>query len=328
MNTNTPIFSCALTLGLLLGLVPVDRSAPTPAAAVAPVMHAASQPAGPELNGTTLNGVQLQGVHLQGVTLQGSVALDSGILTPVGGKLDGVSFGNLKVHRSGFVASVEVGDEMVELSGADLIGAQLLFKGTTITDAGEVVATKVLAALIDVEPLDGSTLAHHMVVYDAENGGWHDPCPDNGGLGLIPLQGAWDPETGDALGGSQVTLACRGDVLAKCVEWGYEPWRSNEVADLHQACTRMARADYCGDGTPMTVDGTKIDVYDSLGIQEQATDWRVEAEWGPDGATCVGGNALRLSLLGLDKPECLADLYDPECGELVGEAQLANGYAG
>lgn len=317
MNTSTAIFSCALTLGLSLGFVPDDRPEPH-ADAVAPAVPAARPLAGLELNGVELNGIELQG----------SVALGSGTLTPVGGKLGGVSFGNLKVDQSGFIASVEVDDEMVELSGADLIGARLLFKGTTITDAGTVITTKVLTALVDVEPLDGSTLAHHMVVYDPQNGGWHDPCPDNGGLGLIPLQGAWDPKTGDALGGSQVTLACRDDVLAKCVEWGYEPWVSAEVADLHQACTRMARADYCGDGTPMTIDGTKIDVYDTLGIQEQATDWRVEAEWGPDGATCVGGNALRLGLLGLDKPDCLADLYHPTCGDLTGEAQLANGYAG
>jgi hypothetical protein len=52
------------------------------------------------------------------------------------------------------------------------------------------------------------------------------------------------------------------------------------------------------------------------------------AAGGPEGATCVGGNTLRLGLLGIDKPDCLWDLYDPQCGDLSGTSQLANRYAG
>ena len=36
------------------------------------------------------------------------------------------------------------------------------------------------------------------------------------------------------------------------------------LASYHQACTRMARADYCGDGTSHTQDGTWIEYYDKL----------------------------------------------------------------
>ena len=31
---------------------------------------------------------------------------------------------------------------------------------------------------------------------------------------------------------------------------------------LHEACVRMVRADYCGDGRSHTVDGMAIDVWD------------------------------------------------------------------
>lgn len=315
MNTNTAIITCALTLGLSLGFLPADGSEPAPAGQADIALADASH----------------EGLERNGISLDGSDPLGSGLgpggLILVGGKLGGVSLIDLKVAHSGFAASMEVDDEMVEVTGEELVGARLRFDRKVITVDGAILEP-VRAALVGVEPLGGSTLAHHMMVYDPAAGAWEDPCADNGGLGLIPLQGAWDLETGDALGGDQVTLACRGSVLAKCVEWGYEPWRSPEMADLHQACTRMARADYCGDGTPHTVDGTKIDVYDAYGVQQKVTAWPVEAEWGPEGATCVGGNALRLELLGIDKPDCFVDLYDPQCGDLSGESQLANRYGG
>jgi ADYC domain-containing protein len=47
------------------------------------------------------------------------------------------------------------------------------------------------------------------------------------------------------------------------VRFGYKPWR--EAAgkprwDYHQACVRMVRADYAGDGIGHTRDGTLIDL--------------------------------------------------------------------
>jgi hypothetical protein len=281
-------------------------------------------------NGTRLNGIAMNGIAMNGTGLDGhaftGIDLESGALLPLGGHLDGISFGDLGVRESAFVAAMEVDDEMEEVAAAGLVGARLWFESSTTSPAGNVVLTEVVAAVLDVERLEGTAFAHHLSVYDAVSDAWFDPCRHNGGEGLILLQGEWDMKTGDYLGGDRVTFACRGDVLAKCVEWGYEPWLSEEHADLHQACTRMARADYCGDGVPMTVDGTSIDIYDTLGIQTQETRWPVEAEWGPEGATCIGGSSLRLSLLDLDKPDCFDELLLPRCGALEGESRLANRY--
>ncbi len=60
---------------------------------------------------------------------------------------------------------------------------------------------------------------------------------------------------------------------------------------FHQACVRMVRGDYCGDGVAHTVDGTPIDVYDHLGIQTQTQgiggNFQFEAGWTPHGADCI-----------------------------------------
>ena len=51
----------------------------------------------------------------------------------------------------------------------------------------------------------------------------------------------------------------------------------------------MVRADYCGDGTGHTRDGTPIDIFDTIGIQadEPASGMTFEAAWRADGAVCV-----------------------------------------
>jgi hypothetical protein len=95
----------------------------------------------------------------------------------------------------------------------------------------------------------------------------------------------------------------------------------------------MVRADYCGDGTPHTVNGTPIDVYDGIGIQAPDTNWLVDAEWGPDGALCV--NSPRSAGPDQPPPSCFVErgMRRSDCGTLKdGSFQygglLANKYQG
>ena len=59
--------------------------------------------------------------------------------------------------------------------------------------------------------------------------------------------------------------------MGKCILWGYQPWstkneckgskcRTQALDPWLQACTRMVRADYCGDGRSYTFDGTPIEI--------------------------------------------------------------------
>ncbi|TWT15312.1 ADYC domain-containing protein [Reyranella sp. CPCC 100927] len=88
-------------------------------------------------------------------------------------------------------------------------------------------------------------------------------------------------------------LVCTSGAQGKCVRFGYLPWsRATDGTGLHEAynaCTRMVRGDYGGQGKPFTKDGMRIDVYDRFGVQtaENDTADAFEAGWSPDGAVCV-----------------------------------------
>ena len=129
----------------------------------------------------------------------------------------------------------------------------------------------------------------------------------------MPLSGTWNLGSGVVGGGSWTnssttfTFGCRGAALAKCVELGYKPWKIVNGVSLrnhHQACVRMIRADYCGDGKPWTQDGTPINVYDSLNIQTDAATYKLDAEW------TAGRRALHLQAARL--PGRQAGLRDDE----------------
>ena len=61
------------------------------------------------------------------------------------------------------------------------------------------------------------------------------------------------------------------------------------MRDIYNACVRMLRADYCGEGDGTTNPGTVIDYYDSRDIQKPGHDpkFEFEAGWTAAGAVCV-----------------------------------------
>jgi hypothetical protein len=261
------------------------------------------------LNGRSLDGQDLAGRGLLGVSLSG-IQLGKRVVsaTLVGSVLRGVSADGHAFEGRGLV-------------GATLVG--MLDNATSVP--------------LRIDDLDrdadrGDRDVHLYAVSYATDGGYQPLCGiDASGAPVraIALAGRWDYRTGVAGGGSHIadpgafTFACEGYVLAKCVELGYKPWDTIgacpggrgrcpavSLADLHQACTRAFRADYCGDGTSFTVDGTRIDVSDAFGYRTASPGWAFEAEWTTDGARC----ASRLRVPSQGTPSCWANLQSKTCG--------------
>jgi hypothetical protein len=180
------------------------------------------------------------------------------------------------------------------LTGEALVGAVLTMRDRN----GGRQSIRIDA--VERDPQDAEIILYAFSVPVPGSDDWENPCrpgPDGLALGL-PLSGSWD-ETGEYHASSRpFSLTCTAGAVGKCVRAGYKPWKMAEdgtpLAPYLQACTRMIRADYCGDGIPRTRDGTAINVYDRLGIQERddASVMRFEAAWGPDGAVAVARTRL------------------------------------
>jgi ADYC domain len=105
-----------------------------------------------------------------------------------------------------------------------------------------------------------------------------------GGGNAIPVAGEFLASGLHVFTPGRITFGCEDGVVRKCNEWGYDP---GTKPDAHQACTRMARADYRADGTPHTRDGTLIRIGDSItGVNSQpsAIGFQGFTEWPPDPA--------------------------------------------
>ncbi|WP_192361490.1 ADYC domain-containing protein [Mesorhizobium mediterraneum] len=172
----------------------------------------------------------------------------------------------------------------------DLVGAVL-----TIADGQERMPLRIDAVETDPRNPDGGIMLYTMSTRDPATGAWRNICePDIEGRRMgFPLAGAWTQDGRHLPSDTAFSITCTGGAQAKCVRFGYRPWEKSPdgtpLWDHHQACTRMIRADYCGNGVGHTRNGTPIVIYDRKGIQqdEAAPDMSFEAAWDADGALCV-----------------------------------------
>jgi hypothetical protein len=118
-----------------------------------------------------------------------------------------------------------------------------------------------------------------------------------------------------------VQLVCTSGAIGKCIRWGYPPARKA----LHEACIRMVRADYGGDGATATRDGTMISFCDRAGVHRcPATAPALEAIWAPLGAVCVA----RPRIEALATLKQLAARYPRLAGHLGSACAMASAPAG
>ncbi|MBI5533857.1 MAG: hypothetical protein HY898_14140 [Deltaproteobacteria bacterium] len=264
---------------------------------------------GRDLNGTALNGKVLDGHGVVGVSFDGV-------------QRNGATMQSVWLDESTFRGVTQSGKEV---HGQKFVGAVF----TATLDDGDSLELRVDAMERGTQKWDKDVM-RYTVSYETQNG--RAPLcgvdASNEPIKAIALDGRWDLRQGVAGGGSHIddawafTFACEEYAIAKCVNMGYKPWQQAKIctkgqgcthttlADLHQACTRMLRADYCGDGVSHTVDGTEISAFDVFGIRTDSDSWLPEAEWGPDGARCL----VRDRIPSAEAPSCLDSLHQDSCG--------------
>lgn len=195
------------------------------------------------------------------------------------------------------------------LKGTAIQGAIL----TSTDSQGRSLTLKIQDVKPDPKDLEGEVYLYTVLYQNTLTSQWQNVCqPDGDGMAkAVPLSGQWDTK-GKHIDNGKVTFGCTDSALAKCVRWGYKPWKTfqgRSLRDFHQACTRMVRADYCGEGVGHTKDGTRIDVYDQLSIQKRVKNSGMvfEAAWKADGAVAI--NRTRF-------PDALAQIRN-ECPDRI-----------
>jgi hypothetical protein len=212
-------------------------------------------------------------------------------------------------------ATLATGKKTTVLKGKDLKGTQL----SAFDEQGRKLNFQIKDVELDPKDAQKETYLYTVFYQDTANYQWKNLCqPDAENIAkAISLSGSWD-EKGTHIESQELfTFACTNGALAKCVRLGYKPWKKiqgKSLGNYHQACTRMIRADYCGNGNSHTKDGTPVDVYDVLDIQKPTSNnsMAFEAAWEPGGATCI--NRLRwddsLSAIQKECPEKLKNILN------------------
>ncbi len=239
--------------------------------------------------GQQMQGQQMQGQQMQGAAL-GAYTSEAPILHSYAGWI--------RSYRQLPPATLSRGSLTVILPGGwRLQGAALEGVFIPATQAGNPIWTVVRSVTQDPTYPDGSTFLYALDIINAD-GTTQPLCrPDASGVAAaIPVAAVFDQHGDRVESTAQFTMGCTAGVIAKCYRWGYRPWINGDpqFAQLHWACTRMARADYCGDGRTWTYDGTLINLWDRAPSPgpfnshgSPPPSFVFEAGWSAQGAVCL-----------------------------------------
>jgi hypothetical protein len=259
----------------------------------------------PELSSVQQHGMNMQGMNMQGMNMQG---MNMQGMNMQGFKLDGATIqGNAQLQNVRVVKGEVIGELGNQtLRGTSLVGARFVARAASSTSPPVLADVDYRIAAITAESASydptqtGNTYLYTLEQYRADTHTWVPACStDSDGRNVaIPVAATWDTTGARVESSTLFTFACTSGVIAKCYRWGYRPWLTGygaNMADMHQTCTRLARADYCGDGVSHTQDGTWINVWDRLPapgpIQRHGLlpplGMVFEAGWNTDGAVCL-----------------------------------------
>lgn len=190
------------------------------------------------------------------------------------------------------------------LPDAELVGLELTLPGAHARE---------LHVRIDAQwPSLGPLGAYAVSRLDEATGRWVPYCePGRDGRRIaVALAGHWEDDGAGPFveDPHDFTLTCTAGSNGKCARLGYVPGlrtaHGESLTPYFEACVRMMRADYCGDGRSFTEPGVAVELQDRAGRSTRAhgdEPLAFEAVWGPRGAICVHHprHAERLSLRGI-----------------------------
>ncbi|MEO8698494.1 MAG: ADYC domain-containing protein [Kofleriaceae bacterium] len=263
-----------------------------PACAVDELEESTTAQAGINMQGINMQGINMQGINMQGINMQG-FALG-------GATLSGQAIDNLHVE-AGELVGIRSG---VAVRGTALAGTHLFASGTDAAGAPVQVEYRISAVQAELASYDpthtGSTYLYSLDQWVTDTSTWSAACSADadGRRVAIPVASTFDAQGDRVYVPGMFTFGCTTGVIAKCYRWGYRPWVAGygNLDDMHWTCTRLARADYCGDGTSHTHEGTRINVWDKLPapgpIQKHGgllppLGMIFEAGWDTHGAVCL-----------------------------------------
>lgn len=277
----------------------------------------------------------MQGTKLQGGALTSAAAFSSYPGKPaIGG--DGVAFDSLSAGPGVLLA--RRGLQTMAVTDASIpMFSQITLSGTTSPGtSSQNLNLRITDVQKHVNPYGKPAINEYEYRVEYWNGFSYRPLCGGTGRAMVldgVLSGAGNHSfvTGSY---AQFSFVCGDGVAVKCVNWGYKPWLTypgmgpagsgKTPWDYHGACTRMARADYCGDGVSHTLNGTPIDLYDALPAPVNASSNNPtlypEAAWVPGprvGALCLSKQRWDTIPLGglncpsLPDPRLQANKYNP-----------------
>ncbi len=270
----------------------------------------------PESNGTPAVGEQGAALCSSDFTLTGAVYLSSPLSSVYG------STGFIEQGTSQGMGGYEGATWGVSTNGPSTDGV--------VFDARLSDDSELFLRIDGSERGEGSNadIMYYEVSARQGNSEWSELCgqwDDGRAKRAMALPGLWvdAPKPGAEIwenSETEFTFACEGSSVAKCVELGYKPWSGEDklqgraMPHYHDACVRMMRADYCGDGQSWTAEGQTIGLWDRRGIQpESFPDWTFEAAWSPLGAVCL--DTPRIDFPKGEVPSCLKKLQKNKCNK-------------
>jgi hypothetical protein len=215
---------------------------------------------------------------------------------------------------------------MAEWKGAALVG-QLRCTNPKYKGKTHNVRARILEVVPNSTPF--GVLEHRLWIgyklqLELEDGRhFMDVCHDKDAV-AFPIPGYWNDAGAYVRDKTKFSFACAHRHVATCLKQGYlDSSDSNDRMALFEACTRMMRADYCGDGGSYTKDGTFISVWDNRDIATEIHREPLvfEAAWNKNGMVCSARP--RWNEKAIRAPKCLQSKSRPICNSAKEAAALS-----